>query len=280
MLFKTPQAIVYDLKFLLRKLLFFLGIERNYPNQAFSIKDRQKLISTKRYSPLKILFFGRPFYIADSMTFLSGFKDIFKREPYKFNFNINSPFIIDCGSNIGLSVIYFKINYPNAKVIAIEPDPLLFEILKKNLESFGFNDVILIQKAVWYEDGIIKFKQEGGFSGQISNNDDSNEIVEVTSIALDKVLKDKSIGFLKIDIEGAENEIFTNTSPILNNVDNVFIEYHSRKDDKQCLHTILSSLSQQGFRYHIHHEFISLSPFVNKNELVGMDLQLSIFGQK
>lgn len=279
-LFKLPKAILDDAKTLIRIFLLFVGIEKKYPNQPFSMRDREKILSTKRYTPLKINFFDRPFYIADSMTFMSGFKDIFKREPYKFKFNINSPWIIDCGANIGLSVIYFKRNYPDAKLIAIEPDPELFEILKKNLDSFGYKDVILMQKALWYEEGIVRFKQEGGFSGQISNDNDLPNIIEVEAISLERLLRNIKVGFLKIDIEGAENDIFYNTSPNLIDVDNVFIEYHSRKDDKQLLHAILASLNDQEFRYHIHHEFISSSPFVNKSELVGMDLQLSVFGCK
>ena len=279
-LFKSPQAIIADYKTLARKILSFVGIEKKYPNQPFSMKDKGKLESAERFNPLQIKFFDKTFYVADAMTFLSGFKDIFKKEPYKFKFNISSPLIIDCGANIGLSVIYFKRNYPDAKVIAFEPDPSLFQLLKKNLESFGYNDVILIQKAVWYENGFVKFKQEGGFSGQISKSYMSFDIIEVEAIALDQILSNEKIGFLKIDIEGAENEIFNNCAPDLRNVNNIFIEYHSRKNDKQSLQTILSSLSDQGFRYHIHHEFISPSPFVNKSELVGMDLQLSVFGQK
>ena len=279
-IFKTPQAILFDAKFLIRKILSLIGIEKKYPDLPFSMGDKQKLLSTERYSRLEIIFFDRPFLVADSLTFLSGFKDIFKREPYKFKFNLRSPWIIDCGANIGLSVIYFKRNYPDAKVIAIEPDPALFEILKKNIESFGYNDVVLIQKALWHKNEIVKFMQEGGFSGQISNNHFNHDIIEVETITLEQILSDNKVGFLKIDVEGTENDIFNNTPPCLVDVDNVFIEYHSRKQDKQSLHTILSSLYEQGFRYHIHHEFISSSPFVNKSELVGMDLQLSIFAQK
>jgi FkbM family methyltransferase len=279
-LFKTPQSIVADIKTLLRKFLSFLGIQKKYINQPFSMKDRKKLLSTARYIPLKIIFFDRPFYISDSMTFLSGFKDIFKKEPYKFKFDINSPWIIDCGANIGLSVIYFKRNYPEAKIIAIEPDPSLFNILRKNLDSFGYEDVVITQNALWYEEGSVKFKQEGGFSGQVRKSNENNDIIEVDTITLNKLLRNKKVGLLKIDIEGAENDIFINTNPNLLNVDNIFIEYHSRKDEKQSFDIILKKLSDQGFRYHIHHEFVSFSPFVNKLEMVGMDLQLSVFCHK
>jgi FkbM family methyltransferase len=42
-----------------------------------------------------------------------------------------SPYIIDAGANIGLSIIYFKKKYPNSKIVAFEPDKLIFNILKK-----------------------------------------------------------------------------------------------------------------------------------------------------
>jgi FkbM family methyltransferase len=279
-LFHSPNALLLDLKTLIRGFLLFIGIEKKYPTQPFSMSDRKKLESAPRYTEMVINFFGKPFYVPDAMTFLSGFKEIYKKEPYSFLFKKEFPCIIDCGANIGLSVIYFKQMYPDADIIAIEPDPRLFNILKKNLDSFGYTDIKLFQNAVWYRNEMLKFKQEGGFSGQVCSVSDFSNVIDVEAISLDLLLLKGNIGFLKLDIEGAENDIFTLNPPDLSNVSNVFIEYHSRNHENQSLHKILESLSGYGFRYHIHHEFITLSPLINSSDLVGMDLQLSIFAHK
>lgn len=278
--FHFPNALLLDLKSLIREFLLLIGFEKKYPNQPFSMSDRKKLESAPRYTEIMIKFFGKPFCVPDAMTFLSGFKEIYRKEPYKFLFKKNFPCIIDCGANIGLSIIYFKQMYPDAEVIAIEPDPRLFNILKKNLDSFGYTDIKLFQNAVWYRNEKLKFKQEGGFSGQVYSGIEFSNVIEVEAISLDEFLQKEKIGFLKLDIEGAENEIFNLNTPDLKNVTNIFIEYHSRKHESQSLHKILTSLSEQEFRYHIHHEFITPSPLINSSDLVGMDLQLSIFAHK
>jgi FkbM family methyltransferase len=43
------------------------------------------------------------------------------------------PVIIDCGGNIGLSVLYFKYLFPNSVITVFEPSPPVFEILKENI---------------------------------------------------------------------------------------------------------------------------------------------------
>ena len=56
--------------------------------------------------------------------------------------------VIDCGANIGLSTVYFLTRFPNAHLIALEPDPDNFKMLARN--TAGFSDrVTLLQAAVW-----------------------------------------------------------------------------------------------------------------------------------
>jgi FkbM family methyltransferase len=278
--FKSPNALFNDLRYCIDYILKFFIKKESKSQSPFSYFDRERLESAPRYTKMEIRFFDTPFYVSDPMTFLSGYKEIFKKEPYLFEFDNNKPWIIDCGANVGLSVVYFKMKYPSAKIIAVEPDPELFKLLKKNIESFGWHDVIILQKAVWFEDGIIKFRQEGGFSGQIIKGEHFGELIEIDAISLDNLIDNLEIGLLKIDVEGAENDIFLHSAPNFKKVSNIFIEYHSRKKEQQNLQRILSSLSEQGFRYHIHHEFVNQSPFVSRFDLVGMDLQLSVFGYK
>ena len=43
--------------------------------------------------------------------------------------------IIDCGANIGISLIYLKMVLPQSKIIAFEPDPFLFDYLTRNIKG-------------------------------------------------------------------------------------------------------------------------------------------------
>ena len=76
------------------------------------------------------------------------YKNIFKVGDYKFFSKRKSPFIMDCGSHIGISILYFKYLYPNSKILGFEPDPDNFEILKKNIKANGLKKIALINKAL------------------------------------------------------------------------------------------------------------------------------------
>jgi FkbM family methyltransferase len=135
-------------------------------------------------------------------SFIWQFKEIFVDEIYKFNSKNEEPIIYDCGANIGMSCLYFKILYPKARIKAFEADPIITDVLKLNLARNGINDVEIINKAVWIDYNGVEFGRDGADGGSIYLM--SNKI-KVDSIRLKDFLDDElEIDFLKIDIEGAE----------------------------------------------------------------------------
>jgi len=233
-----------------------------------------------RHKMFTILFEGSELIVPDNASFLSQEKEIFKDEIYNFHCNNMSPFIIDAGANIGVSIIYFKKKYPNSKIIAFEPDKFIFNVLKKNIYNFSFCDITLINKGLWDKDGIFDFRSEGSDSGRVinSNSDDINKSVELTSL---KNYIDRKIDFLKIDIEGAETKVLIDIQKQLHFVEKIFIEYHSFKDQKQTLNEVINILTKAGFRLYISSpSLLSLSPFMKLNSYNDMDMQLNISGWK
>ena len=82
---------------------------------------------------------------------------------------------------------------------------------------------------------------------------------------------------LKMAIEGDENEVLFDCTDELNLCDNIFVEYHSIASKGQKLHDILELFSNMGFRYHIQEAFVRKRPFVDKDLMLGMDLQLNLY---
>jgi precorrin-6B methylase 2 len=64
-------------------------------------------------------------------------KEIYDDRVYHFRLNNEHPFIIDCGANYGVSVTWFKQFSPNARITAVEADPNIFAILKRNIDRFN-----------------------------------------------------------------------------------------------------------------------------------------------
>ena len=240
-------------------------------------REIKVLLKQPRYQAGKSMLFGFPMYYVDGSTFFHGFKEIFSKEPYRFNSTSANPLILDCGANIGLSVLYFKKLYPQAKIIAFEPDPNIFKILEKNVQANNLTDIELVNKAVWINDDGIDFEIEGGFSGRINKYHSEKNIVKVETQRLYDLLN-KNVSFLKIDIEGAEFEVIKDCAQKLSLIKYIFIEYHSHVSEEQKLDQILSILSEAGFRYHIKEAHTSEHPFIDNNLMLGMDLQLNIFG--
>lgn len=233
--------------------------------------------STPRYHE-KIVRLGKwSLIVPDIASFLSAYKEIFVEEIYAFNSDSESPIILDCGSNIGLSVFYFKGIYPSSKIYAFEPDPGIFRVLEKNILDNGISNVELINKAIWSSETTLQFSSEGADGGRIDTGNDTN-LVSVKSAKLSRYLEQiDKVDFLKIDIEGAEVEVINECIDFLKNVSFIFIEFHSFSNRKQFFGKMISLLEEIGFRIHIHPLFISKRPFLGVSENIGMDMQLNLF---
>lgn len=250
------------------------------PLHYLLIKDKQNTNAIERFVPIEKEFFGKKLYIHDIASFNLCNAELFQSEMYKFKSSSSNPYIIDCGANLGMSVIYFKQLYPNATIIAFEADDYIFNFLEKNIESFGYTDVEIINKAVWNCDDTLSFIVEGGAGGRLEKETIIGKYKKVSCTSLKKYLIGKKVDFLKIDIEGAEYEVIKDCENELKNIDNLFIEYHSMPDKEQNLHKILEIVQKAGFSYHIKEAYTTKYPFIERKLNFGMDLQLNIFCYK
>lgn len=118
--------------------------------------------------------------------------------------------VLDIGANIGYyTLIAARLVGDEGKVIAFEPDPTNFALLKKNVEGNGYKNVILVQKAVSNKAGEVKlFLRAGNLAGHhLYDAHDGNKFVTVSAITLDEYLENENlnkIDFVKMDVEGAE----------------------------------------------------------------------------
>lgn len=247
----------------------------------FSDEDYAILNESPRFVEVTVSFLGKVIKAPDAASLLYLNKELFGTRIYNFKTHNNYPFVIDCGANIGLSVIFFKNLYPNADILAFEPDKKLYEYLTYNLNSFEINDVNVINKGLWSKQATLDFFEEGADGGRLAKKTDTSKIIQIETVTLSSYLKEKRVDFLKIDIEGAETEVLKECQSDLRMVDNIFIEYHSDIEGPQTLDCILNILSRSGFRYYIDRGGVkSSSPFLSINKISGFDNQLNIYGYR
>lgn len=157
------------------------------------------------------------FFITDSAD-TAVLKEIFLDEEYACKTDAPPKVIFDLGSNVGASVIYFKLKYPEARVYAFEPDPRNIEKLKRNLEQLS--GVSVLQYAIGKESGKRAFfaHPDSGISSSLHARVPGQGSLEVEGKTLDAVMEEcvvSEIDILKFDIEGAEYEAFKNFKNIL-----------------------------------------------------------------
>jgi FkbM family methyltransferase len=258
------------------------GIHRFFTNSNERVLFRLSLFNcnSKRYKAMKINFLGFRFLVPDCQSFFWQFKEIFVEEYYSFESATKTPLILDCGANIGTSCVYFKKLYPEAKIIAFEANPKIAGILKENIKNNNFNDIEVIDKAVWINNEGIEIGIEHADASSIYKNDNK---VKVNSVRLkDFLQKYNQIDLLKMDIEGAETEVIKDCAGSLGNVKNLFIEYHSYTQIEQELGLILNILRKNNFRFFIKQGQDRQKPFVNRinKSFPDLDLQINIFAYR
>jgi len=250
-----------------------LALRREYRRRH---REIQRLRRIRRYQQTYTSLLGRRLELVDAPSFLGLYSELFEHEIYRFETLRKSPLIIDGGANVGVSVLYFKKLYPECRIIAFEPDPVIFAVLKKNCETFELRDVELIPKALWSSETMLTFQQEGSDGGRISQAEDRTNLISVPACRLKDYLHTE-VDLLKLDIEGAETEVLRDCADGLSNVRRLFVEYHSFEASQQTLDEILSILRELDFRIHMHCPVSSPRPFVNRSVNLGMDFQANIF---
>jgi len=144
--------------------------------------------------------------------------------------------IIDAGANIGLASIYFANKFPESHIIAIEPEASNFEMLIRNVSPYP--NVIPINAALWNRNEEINLVDPGlgkwGFMTQSGNYEEASlgrVTHRVQGMTINKIMNDnhlERIDILKLDIEGAEREVFIDSSSWINKVNALIVELHER----------------------------------------------------
>jgi FkbM family methyltransferase len=178
--------------------------------------------------------------------------EIFKKKAYEFSPVCVSPRIIDAGAHIGLTTLFFKSIYPTASIIAIEPNPELFEILEHNILTNHLEGVTHCNCALSSRKGLADFYIDsepdswystGSLIEENARKSSPVKKIIVKTLTLDDFL-DANIDLLKLDVEGSELKILENARK-LSNIERIIIETHDI--DGSNPRKVTKLLQKQGF---------------------------------
>jgi FkbM family methyltransferase len=201
--------------------------------------------------PVNILGMRVYSFSLDTLSLLMN--EIFVRREYGFTPDGDAPLILDCGSNIGISILFFKKLFPRARVIGFEPDKNAFELLSRNVAENRLSDVSLYNVAVSSMTGEVPFFSNSQKPGSLVMSlieRKAGETRQVPCIALSSFVQGP-VDLLKMDIEGAEMDVMRElaASEALKNVRAIVMEYHLHIRTEDALSEMLRLLEDHSFGY-------------------------------
>ena len=168
-----------------------------------------------------------PIALRANTSDIPTFEQIFIWDDYSFPLPVEPKFIIDGGANVGFASLYFANKFPGVRIIAVEADASNVEMLRENTMSYPNISVIhagIWHKAAWLE---IENPQDAEWAFRVRETEAHEGALR--SITIDEILEQSgsaSIDILKLDIEGAEKEVFSCNPGWISRVNVLIIELH------------------------------------------------------
>ncbi len=179
----------------------------------------------------------------DAANLRTQFEQIFLRRQYAFTTTVEDPVIVDCGGNIGLSALWFKLHHPGCRLTVYEADARIAQILRGNLARAGFDNVQVNPQAVWTENKLVQFDARGLDRGAIH----PEGALSVPAVDLAEVLP-AQVDLLKLDIEGAEFAVLEHlcATGAIARVSRMIVEFHLTEDKARAFPILLQRLQGCG----------------------------------
>lgn len=163
------------------------------------------------------------------------FEEVFVRRAYDLGLAKAPQTIVDCGANIGLTSVFLANQYPEARILALEPEAANYALCVRNCSRYPM--IQPLQAAVWGENEQLKVFDPGGHGewGMRVESADLDppgpSLGRIQGMTIDLLMETEGIEYidlLKVDIEGAELEVFRDASAWIDRVGVIVVECHDR----------------------------------------------------
>jgi len=198
--------------------------------------------------------------------------EVYKNDYYKSLSDhikdIKDPIVFDLGGHVGTTAIYFSLNHPNAKIYAFEPNPDFFSCFMHNTKNYHNIKCFNVAVGAGSVKRYLSTEREGYLADSFyyGQNIERNkvQVIALDFASIVKMTNVDHIDAMKIDIEGAEYEVFISSSfaKFAKNIDFIIGESHVLPSIPQVIDPILGKF---GFKV----EFL---PFKNMHQVLQMKL--------
>ena len=157
--------------------------------------------------------------------------------------------ILDCGANNGATALYLAKAYPGARLLAVEPSDENVGFLRKNTATCA--NVSILVGGVWPESGFLRITnpddEPWAYRCELVKEQTPKSFRAYTIGELIAMFDNNYCDLLKMDVEGAEHEIFARNCDWLEQVGMIAVEAHT----PAAVDCILAACTRHGFQHRV-----------------------------
>lgn len=200
-----------------------------------------------RISKYNIKGFKEAVFLRPGTSDLDVLLQFLSDKHYDINYPVGINTILDGGANIGLASVFFVNKFPDATIVAIEPDPGNYSILLKNIEPYPqirSLNVGLWSKSAWLN---IENRSGGEWALMVTESAEPADVMAYSITDIIQIMEIPYFDIVKLDIEGSEKEVFEGSDlKWLDKVSVLIVEFHDHMRAGGA-HTVLSKVVQRPF---------------------------------
>lgn len=191
------------------------GDSHRWTNLVNAAKTLRYLVSNQMGKPADtILSLGygqrRHEWEIEDRNDISVLEEVFFDEEYALD--IAPPeYVLDLGANFGAASVYFALKWPEARIVAVEPNPAIFARLKRN--TAAYQNITCLPYAAGGTDGTASFSISDSHVGSsFVERGEGAQSIEVQVRSLSTIMAEvgiERVDVLKFDVEGAEEYVFS-----------------------------------------------------------------------
>jgi FkbM family methyltransferase len=232
-----------------REYLFYALACKNYKDIIGYRRDGGTLNRLELRNGVVLEMVGNPRFCLDI------FREVWQQKVYLKPHQLTSPrTVVDIGSHLGFFAVQAALQWPQAQIVAYEPDVTNFNALNRNIDRNRISNVKTYNCAVWKEVGQVAFNVKAQVESHSVFDTDiggaTKEHITVAATTLGEIVRQlghQEIDLLKIDCEGCEFELVASSLNVFSShVKHLVMEYHSNiRNDIQA--ALVEPLQALGF---------------------------------
>jgi FkbM family methyltransferase len=217
-----PEAGVASLRRMLKYVYRFGSVR--------GVRTLLSVLSRKQCVELRLPRYPAPVLLRPGTSDVPTFEKIFISQEYEFPYPSGKPgLIIDAGANVGYASIFFAKKFPSSRILAVEPEQSNHELLLRNIAAYP--NVTAVHAALWNRNVPLRIQnpkdENWAFRMAEAQPDDPDPCDGITVSELMAMVGADTVDILKLDIEGAEKDVFkSGFEPWLPKVAVIVIELH------------------------------------------------------